>query len=341
MRGLQTAANESGIFTILAVDHGLSLKKSMGAGSGRAVSHDAVVAMKRNILHHLASHASGVLLDVVYGLETAVFQQNLPGHVGLLLAVEDGDYATPQRPARVLDGWGVAKIKRAGGTAVKCFFYYHPDHTELAQKQEQFVGELAAACRHYDLPLFAEPLSYGVQGVEKRRVVIETAQRISRLDIDVLKIEFPVDVQQERDEQAWTAACQELNEACAVPWALLSAGVDFDLFARQVKIACQAGASGYLVGRAVWKEAVTLTGEAQAAFLRETAVSRLQMLAEIGTKYGRSWRDVTSAATHSRPHDWYKQYEGSVNYEQHISETIRGKNAPKVDAPIWENAAGD
>ena len=308
MRGLQAAANESGIFTILAVDHGLSLKKSMEAGVGRAVSADEVAAVKANILRQLAPHASGVLLDVVYGLETAVFQQNLPGHVGLLLAVEDGDYATPQRPARVLHGWSVAKIKRAGGTAVKCFFYYHPDYTELAEKQEKFVSQLAVACRQYDLPLFAEPLSYGVQGLEKRRVVIETARRISRLDIDVLKIEFPVDVQQERDEQAWTAACQELNAACAVPWALLSAGVDFDLFARQVKIACQAGASGYLVGRAVWKEAVTLTGEAQAAFLRETAVSRLQTLAEIGTQYGRSWIDIYSAPSH-RPQDWYKKYE--------------------------------
>ncbi len=309
MRGLQAAANESGIVTILAVDHGLSLKTSMEAGSGRVVSHDEMVAVKGNILRHLAPYASGVLLDVAYGLETAVFHHNLPGHVGLLLAVEDGDYATPQRPARVLDGWSVAKIKRAGGTAVKCFFYYHPDHAELAQQQEQFVSQLAAACRQYDLPLFAEPLSYSVQGAEKRRVVIETARRISRLDIDVLKIEFPVDVQQETDEQAWAAACQELNAACAVPWALLSAGVDFDVFARQVKTACQAGASGYLVGRAVWKEAVMLTGGAQTTFLRETAVSRLQTLAKIGTEYGRSWTDVTPTLTHSRSQEWYKQYE--------------------------------
>ncbi len=309
MRGLQAAANESGIFTILAVDHGLSLQKSIEAGAGRGVSHDEVVAVKTNILRHLAPHASGVLLDVVYGMETAVFDHTLPGHTGLLLAVEDGDYATPQQPARVLNAWSVTKIKRAGGTAVKCFFYYHPDHVALAEKQEQFVGKLAAECRQYDLPLFAEPLSYGVQGEEKRRVVIETARRISRLDIDILKIEFPVDVQQEPDEQVWAMACQELSAVCTVPWALLSAGVDFDVFARQVKVACQVGASGYLVGRAVWKDAVTLSGEAQTAFLRETAVSRLQTLAQIATKYGRSWTAFYPSPTHSRPYDWYKQYE--------------------------------
>lgn len=309
IRGLQSVANEAGVFTILAMDHGLSLQRSMAAENADGVSFDAVVEVKANVLRHLAPFASAVLLDPVYGLQTAVFQHTLPGHIGLLLAVEDGDYATPQRPAVVLDGWSVAKIKRVGGTAVKCFFYYHPDHTELAQQQEQFVATLVAQCRKYDLPLFAEPLSYGVQGQERRRVVIETARRISRLGIDVLKVEFPIDVGQERDEGVWAEACAELNEVCVVPWALLSAGVDFEPFARQVAVACGAGASGYLVGRAVWQEAVALTGAGQTEFLEETAVSRLQTLAKIATEYGRSWTDFYPTQSHIPSKDWYKRYQ--------------------------------
>ncbi len=44
------------------------------------------------------------------------------------------------------------------------------------------------------------------------------------------------------------------NAASSAPWILLSAGVDFDEFAIQVRIACTAGASGFLAGRAVWQD---------------------------------------------------------------------------------------
>ena len=172
-----------------------------------------------------------------------------------------------------------------------------------------FVMALVDECRKYDLPLFAEPFSFGVQGDERRRVVIETARRISRLAIDVLKVEFPIDVQQQRDEQVWADACLELSAVCRVPWALLSAGVDFDTFARQVAVACQAGASGYLVGRAVWKEAVALTGAAQTDYLQETAVPRLQTLAKIANQYGRSWTHFYPTHDYPPSQDWYKQYE--------------------------------
>ena len=38
----------------------------------------------------------------------------------------------------------------------------------------------------------------------------------------------------------------------AVPWVLLSGGVPFETFFRQTQVACEAGASGVMVGRAVW-----------------------------------------------------------------------------------------
>ena len=45
-----------------------------------------------------------------------------------------------------------------------------------------------------------------------------------------------------------------------MPWVLLSAGVDYDLYERQVRVACDNGASGILCGRAVWKESVDYAG---------------------------------------------------------------------------------
>src|SRR5207245_1037852 len=50
--------------------------------------------------------------------------------------------------------------------------------------------------------------------------------------------------------------CETINAAARVPWVILSAGVDIQEFLVSVDLACDAGASGFLCGRAIWKEAV-------------------------------------------------------------------------------------
>jgi tagatose-1,6-bisphosphate aldolase len=220
------------------------------------------------------------------------------------MCIEDGDYASPQRPSRKIEGWSVAQIKKVGAAAVKVYCHYHPDDRKLAQAQEGFVAELVQECRRFDLPLFAEPISYGVTGEERRRVVIESGRRFSRLGVDVLKAEFPLDIQTQQDEKVWEAACRELSEAIAIPWVLLSAGVDFDTFTRQVRAACKGGASGYLAGRAIWKDAMMLDEERQEAFLCDTAVGRLEALTSIVNELGRPWTEVYAAQAVEKA--WYK-----------------------------------
>ncbi|MEM7343191.1 MAG: tagatose 1,6-diphosphate aldolase [Chloroflexota bacterium] len=308
-RGLHCCANEAGIFTILALDHGDSLLKTIRPDAPNTVSFTEAVSIKATVLQTLASEASAVLLDPVYGLAPAILHGVLPGDTGLLLAVEDGDYATPQRPARLFESWHVEKIKRTGANAVKCFFYYHPNDHDLAQAQEAFVADLVDECRQQDLPLFAEPLSYNTPPADRPRVVVETARKISALGVDVLKVEFPVDIHHQPDEAVWLSACQALTDACqGIPWVLLSAGVDFEAFAKQVQIACQAGASGYLAGRAIWKEAVQLSGAAQQAFLEETARLRLQTLAQIATESATPWTAYYPYQTDVPPREWYQTY---------------------------------
>ena len=72
-------------------------------------------------------------------------------------------------------------------------------------------------------------------------------------------MEFPYDIKFNQDRRAWRQACAELSEACAVPWVLLSAGVDFEQFKPQAQVACENGASGFLAGRAIWKEAAAMS----------------------------------------------------------------------------------
>ena len=78
----------------------------------------------------------------------------------------------------------------------------------------------------------------------------------------------------------------------AVPWTLLSAGVEFEAFVDQVGNAMDAGASGFIAGRAIWGEAVGLDRSARREFLATAASERLQTLSAAVTGRGRSWRQV-------------------------------------------------
>jgi tagatose-1,6-bisphosphate aldolase len=103
----------------------------------------------------------------------------------------------------------------------------------------------------------------------------------------------------------WSEACAEITAASPVPWILLSAAVDYETYLRQVMVACQAGASGIAVGRAVWQEAVGMEGSARSDFLQTTARERLTRLTELCS---RSARPVQSFYSSEAPFDWYKQY---------------------------------
>ena len=55
---------------------------------------------------------------------------------------------------------------------------------------------------------------------------------------------------------------------------LLSAGVDYDKYKKQVEMAMKAGASGVLGGRAFWKEFFTYADAGRAAEVRRDRVRR-------------------------------------------------------------------
>ncbi|MFQ3648081.1 MAG: hypothetical protein SNJ80_14235, partial [Anaerolinea sp.] len=102
-------------------------------------------------------------------------------------------------------------------------------------------------------------------------------------------------------------ACAAVSEASSVPWVLLSAGVDFDTFAEQTLIACQQGASGYLAGRAIWKECVVMSPEERGRFLATTARERVEKLNAIAEQNARPWTDFYQSMTLEK--GWYAQYD--------------------------------
>lgn len=302
LHGMQQIADPDGLIRVTAIDHRGSLKKMLEKASpGKAIGFAEVVAEKLRMVHAFAPHSTAILLDPVYGAAQAVAGAALPRGCGLLVALEDSGYqgGSEGRLTPITPGWSVSKIKRMGAAAVKLLLYYHP-FAEVARKQEELVQRVAEECRRHDIAFLLEPLSYPIRpgqqkesaafAREKPEIVIESARRLSGLGIDLLKAEFPDDPHFETDESRMRANCKALTASSPVPWVILSAGETFSLFERMVQIACQEGASGFMVGRAIWQEGMALPEAAQRdRFLATTATSRLRKLSAIATAYARPW----------------------------------------------------
>jgi tagatose 1,6-diphosphate aldolase len=324
IRGLQQISTRNGIFIMCAMDHRGSLKAMIEKEQlDDDVDYKELVEYKLELCAALAPSCSAVLLDPNYGAAQCISRTVLPGHTGLLVSIEATGYQSDHegRITTLLDNWNVEKIRRMGASAVKLLVYYRPDLTEVANKQLKTIGMIAEECLKHDIPFLVETQTYPIKGegaetpklsTQKSDLVIETARQVTSLPIDVLKTEFPANLKYEADGTKLLQYCQQLNEASPVPWVILSAGVEYQTFRKEVEIACKGGASGFLGGRAIWQEIVHFADKKdRLKFLSTTVVERLKELADIATKYGVPWyrklglKDDELAVV---PENWYVNY---------------------------------
>jgi tagatose 1,6-diphosphate aldolase len=323
IRGLQQIASPDGIFTMCAMDHRGSLRSMVNEQSPEKVGYEEMVKRKLELCSSLAEYASAVLLDPIFGAAQCISSGVLPRSTGLLVSIEASGYSggEEQRLTELLDNWSVEKIRRMGASAVKILVYYRPDLKQLASKQLETVGGVAEQCIRYDIPFLVEPKSYPI-GSEidspeefaklKEQLVIETAREVTALPIDVLKAEFPADIHYNKNKSELIELCRKLDASSQVPWVILSAGVDFELFYQQVEIACQAGASGFLGGRAIWQEAMRISdARERVKYISTVGVDRLKRLTEIASKYAVPWYKKTGAIAQKIfdvSEKWYQEY---------------------------------
>ncbi len=309
--GLKRTSTSKDVFTILAFDQRGTYRKMLPTNS----TYEDAVNIKSEIVAALSEHSSAVLLDEEYGLRPAL---DMSRRSGLLVAYEKSGYSgdSTYRKIQFHTDWTVSKIKRMGASAVKLLAYYHPDSGSLADEIDDVIKGVVKDCHAHDLPLFLEPVSYSLDAAVSKEsaafaatrpaVVRETARRLSQTGADVLKLEFPVDAAFDTDHNNWHAACANVSEVSTVPWVLLSAGVDFETFADQTRIACQSGASGFLAGRAIWKEGVAMPAAERQTFVQDVAIKRLNKLAEIANQEARPWSAFYGPMI-AQP-EWYKAY---------------------------------
>ncbi|MCL4543068.1 MAG: tagatose 1,6-diphosphate aldolase [Chloroflexi bacterium] len=323
IRGLQQISSPAGIFTMTAMDQRGSLAELMRPQNPSSVTYEELKQVKIELAAVFGPLSSAVLLDPLYGAAEAIAYGALPGRTGLLVAWEESGY-TPDgsgRLTQVQPGWSVAKIKRMGASAVKLLVYYHPDEARSAEHQRAIVRQVVADCATHDIPAVVEAVTYGINGLktgtaefaaQKPRLVIRTAQELSPLGFDVFKAEFPADLKFESDEGKMAGWCRQLNDSCPVPWVILSAGVDISLFRKQVEIACKHGASGFLAGRAIWKDGIRIAGGAERRrWLETTGVDNLRQCIDLAQEFATPWTkklDRSLAAAADVSEGWLQRY---------------------------------
>jgi tagatose 1,6-diphosphate aldolase len=323
LRGLQQLADDKGVLTVCAIDHRESLKKALSGGGRPAAGYREMVDFKLDLCRTISTSASAVLLDPVYGAAQAITAGVLPGHTGLLVSLEKTGYTgeSTARTTELLPDWSVRKIKRMGASAVKLLIYFRVDLEEVAAKQMELVRVVARDCIEEDIPLLVESVSYPTAeekedpatfSRKKPELVIEAARKLTALPIDILKSEFPADIDYEKDEGKLNEYCRELGRASRLPWVLLSAGADFERFRKEVEIACRNGASGFMAGRALWQEAAQITSrEERLSFFRDRTVKRLTELADLADRQATRWyvrMGYADGRFPDLPEKWYGGY---------------------------------
>lgn len=311
-RGLKsTSMADQDIFGIVAFDQRGSFRRMMPDGT----SYDDLVQVKVEIISALSRNASAVLTDPIYGLSPAM---HMNGKSGLLFALEKSGYSgdSTYRKAEFFDAWTPEKLRKVGANAAKILVYYNPQNTDLADELDETIGSVIDECHKWDLPAFVEPMSYSLDenvskdsaefAEQKVEIVVETARRLEQIGTDVLKMEFPMDYKYNDNHDDWRAACQQISDAVSIPWVLLSAGVDFATFEQQLITACEGGASGFLAGRAIWKECAAMSTEDRAKFLDTTANDRLNRLLEIASEKATPWSTFYSVQTSTD--NWFESY---------------------------------
>lgn len=286
---LDRLSGADGRFSMLAVDQRQSLRRMVARATGgepEEVAADRLSLIKKMVVASTSDLGTAVLLDPEYGYPDAV--QAASDDVGVLMSAEVSGYEATEQGARrscLLSEWDPERMKECGASGVKLLIWHHTEAPEAVQRhQEKIVETVGRQCEAAQLPFLLEVKTYPLGGgrngtLEDRQaeqyaqakpdLVIHGAEMYSapRFKVDLLKLEFPVDIKHAAPYQHKTFgqgpvlftmqevhdACKRLNRAAGVPWVLLSAGVSLDEFLEVVQLAGESGASGFLCGRTIWK----------------------------------------------------------------------------------------
>lgn len=304
IRSMTRIATPDGYVATLAIDHPENYLAMLDP-DWRSVTSAQATRSKLELVAALAPHASAFLVDPLWSMAQGIVSGAIAARTGIITGIEslsyqaDGGFGTK---TAIRDRWSVEKIKTLGADGVKMVVWWRPDADD-ADDNRRLVESLVRDCERHQIPLIVEPLWYPAQGqdptspaarAERVDVLVSAAKEFVDLGIDVLKSEFPgdlVDVTGDTTgEEAAAQAARAIDAACGDrPWVMLSGSGTYEVFRRQLRIVSQAGACGFMAGRAIWTGAVGGSPEQR----RESAArcqARLDECLAIVRTHGSPWR---------------------------------------------------
>jgi sulfofructosephosphate aldolase len=270
----------SGAFAMLAIDQRESMRAMFGEYHKTPVTDQQLTDFKLAVLQALTPFASAVLIDRQFAWRQAIDQKAVAADCGLIAAA---DHFIPSAEelvsdVRIDDEVKPQAVKSDGAAALKLLVLWRPD--ESAEFRKNMVRDFIGRCREADLLSIIEPVSRKPRdgrAWDLNDGIQAAAEELGNLGADLYKAEVPL--HGKGGERAVREASARLNKTIQGPWVVLSSGVSPDDFPQAVEWACREGASGFLAGRAVWRNVIG-NPDIHRALIDDAAV-RLKRLCDV------------------------------------------------------------
>jgi len=282
--GFRRIANDDGVLQMLALDQRQSLFKLLQEQEkDEEKQKTAIKNIKKNILKTLSEHVSAVLVDGEYAAPE-LFQYVHP-KTGIILSIEKSGYVEEgqNRLNKLFRSDAVEVAKKWGCDAVKLLIYWNNNvPIKVKEIQEQLVKNVGEKTKEFDILFILEIVTYGkLKG--KKELILSGLKNFSSEEygVDLFKIEPFTE----------SISTNEIFEATSgKPWVILSGGADIKNFLPVLEKNQSLGASGFLVGRVIWKNAVKYfyEDEKMEFYLKTSGIKYLSWIKE-KSKYAMPW----------------------------------------------------
>lgn len=287
----------SGAFAMIAMDQRESLRAMFAEREPGEVAIATRVGFKVAVARILSPHASAMLVDAGEGLGPILEGNALDPGCGLIVAADE----LVQPMGGAVEDTGLdeavdlAEAAERGAVAAKLLVIWKPDRS--AEGRADLVGCFLERSRVAGLPGIVEGVVRPPDGTveadwtDREDALLEATVELGAHRPDLYKAQVPLNGRGEADDII--ARCRRMTEQLPCPWVVLSSGVTIEDFPAAVEAACRGGASGFLAGRAVWRDAISPNPELA---LRDRSVPRLVRLGEIVDAVARPWTEAPRPA---------------------------------------------
>lgn len=282
----------NGIFKICAIDHReVYINQMIKLGVGEPTTAK-IIQSKLNIIERLNQKASCYLLDPLYSVYQAI-DANILADAGLMIGIEGNDYTNTEfKDDYLTDLIDIAEIAKLDGDCVKLFIYFYNDKAVL-KKQLALVKEVSDQCEKFGIPLLLEPiLAPSEKAYTSAELMVlnkEMVDAFKGMNVDIYKIIYPFNVDEYTEEEN----IKHMKEVVAdidAPFIILSSGVAFETFLKQLEYASKAGASGYAIGRTLWANCLNVEAENYEEEINNMC-DIFDKISDITEKFGNNWKN--------------------------------------------------